>query len=180
MPVDILIAFLAIIALATYFQTVTGFGLGMIAMGAVSGLELVSVATVAATISLLSVINCAVAMPGTLHHIDWRTTRLVIYGIVPSVIAGVLLLDYLDGSASDIIELLLGLVIIYSGISIVRKVTSSAQPLSNGSFLLSGFLSGIFSGMFGISGPPLVYQFYRQKMDMAKIRYSLIFLFSIT
>ena len=180
MPLDILLAFLAIIALATYFQTVTGFGLGMIAMGAASGLELVSVATVAATISLLSVINCAVAMPGTLHHIDWRTTRLVIYGIVPSVIAGVLLLDYLDGSASDIIELLLGLVIIYSGISIVRKVTSSAQPLSNGSFLLSGFLSGIFSGMFGISGPPLVYQFYRQKMDMAKIRYSLIFLFSIT
>lgn len=83
MPLDILIAFLAIIALATYFQTVTGFGLGMIAMGAASGLELVSVATVAATISLLSVINCAVAMPGTLHHIDWRTTRLVIYGIVP-------------------------------------------------------------------------------------------------
>lgn len=180
MHMEILIQFLAIIALATYFQTITGFGMGMIVMGATSGLGLVSVATIATTVSLLSVINCAVALPGTLHHIDWRTTRLVVYGIVPSVIGGVLLLDYLGSSVSYIVKLLLGLVIIYSGISIIRKVTPSEQPLSRSSFFLSGFFSGIFSGMFGISGPPLVYQFYRQKMDMAKIRYSLIFLFSIT
>lgn len=180
MQIETLLPFLAIIALATYFQTVTGFGMGMIVMGAASGLGLVSVATIAATISLLSLANCAVALPGTLHHINWRTTRMVVYGIVPSVIAGVLLLDYLGSSAAHVVKLLLGLVIIYSGISIVRKVTPGEQPLSQRSFFLSGLFSGIFSGMFGISGPPLVYQFYRQKMDMATIRYSLIFLFSIT
>ncbi|MEO6354775.1 MAG: sulfite exporter TauE/SafE family protein [Burkholderiaceae bacterium] len=180
MHIDILIPFLAIIALAVYFQTVTGFGMGMIVMGATSGLGLVSVATIAAIVSLLSLFNCAVAMPGSLHHIDWRTTRIVIYGIVPSVIGGVLLLDYLGSATADIVKLLLGLVIIYSGISIVLKVTPGEQPLSDRSFFCSGLFSGIFSGMFGISGPPLVYQFYRQKMDLATIRYSLIFLFSVT
>lgn len=180
MRIDILIPFLAIIAFAVYFQTVTGFGLGVIVMGATSGLELVSIATIATIISLLSLVNCAVGMPGALHHINWRTTRIVVYGIVPSVIGGVLLLDYLGSSTSDVVKLLLGLVIIYSGISIVLKVTPGEQPLSNRSFFLSGLFSGIFSGMFGISGPPLVYQFYRQKMDLATIRYSLIFLFSVT
>lgn len=179
MRIDILIPFLAIIALAVYFQTVTGFGLGMIVMGATGGLELVSVATIATIVSLLSLVNCAVAMPGTLHHINWRITRIVIYGIVPSVIGGVLLLDYLGSSTSHVVKLLLGLVIIYSGISVIQKVTPGERPLSNRSFFLSGLFSGIFSGLFGISGPPLVYQFYRQKMDLATIRYSLTFLFSI-
>jgi uncharacterized membrane protein YfcA len=180
MHMHILIPYLAVIAIATYFQTVTGFGLGMIVMGAASGLELVPVATIATTISLLSLANCAVALPGTLHHIDWRTTRAVIYGMVPSVIGGVLLLNYLGGSASHILKLLLGLVVIHGGISVMLKVTPGEQPLSNGSFFFSGFFSGLFSGMFGIAGPPLVYQFYRQKMDLASIRYSLIFLFSVT
>lgn len=180
MHIDILLPFLAIIALATYFQTITGFGMGMIVMGASSGLELLSVATIATTISLLSLANCAVAMRGTLHHINWRTTRIVVYGIVPSVIGGVLLLNYLGSSASNIVKLPLGLVIIYSGLSILLKVTASEQPVSKHSYFLSGLFSGIFSGMFGISGPPLVYQFYRQKIDLATIRYSLILLFSIT
>ncbi|MFC3106788.1 TSUP family transporter [Undibacterium arcticum] len=180
MHMHILIPYLAVIAVATYFQTVTGFGLGMIVMGAASGLELVPVATIATTISLLSLVNCAVALPGTLHHIDWRTARTVIYGIVPSVIGGVLLLNYLGGSASHVLKLLLGLVIIHGGISVMLKVTPDEQPLSNGSFFFSGFFSGLFSGMFGIAGPPLVYQFYRQKMDLVSIRYSLIFLFAVT
>jgi uncharacterized protein len=180
MHIDILIPFLVIIALATYFQTVTGFGMGMIVMGATSGLDLLSVATVATTISLLSLANCSVAMRGTLHHVNWRTTRLVVYGIVPSVIVGVLLLNYLGSSATNIVKLMLGLVIIWSGLSTALKVTAGEQPLSKHSYFLSGLFSGIFSGMFAISGPPLVYQFYRQKMDLATIRYSLIFLFSIT
>ncbi len=180
MHIETLVPFLAIIALAVYFQTVTGFGLAMIVMGATSGLELVSVPTIATITSLLSLINCAVAIPGTLHHINWRTTYLVVYGIVPSVIGGVLLLNYLGSSAAHVVKPLLGLVIIYSGLSIVLKVTASERPLSKLSFFLSGLFSGIFSGMFGVSGPPLVYQFYRQKMDLATIRYSLIFLFSIT
>ena len=43
MSFDTLLPLLAVIALATYFQTVTGFGLGMIVMGATSGLGLGSV-----------------------------------------------------------------------------------------------------------------------------------------
>ena len=176
----LLILFLTIIALATYFQTVTGFGMGMIVMGVANGLGLFTVATIAATISLLSLVNCAVAMHGTLNHINWRTTRLVVYGIAPSVICGVLLLNNLGSSSSNFVKLLLGCIIIYSGLSLVLKITTNHRPLSNLSYFLSGLFSGIFSGMFGISGPPLVYQFYRQKIDLATIRYSLIFLFSIT
>ena len=42
---------LAVMAAAGYFQTVTGFGLGMIVMGAASVLQLAPVATLAVLVS---------------------------------------------------------------------------------------------------------------------------------
>lgn len=63
---------LTLMGAASYFQTVTGFGLGMIVMGAASGMNLAPVASVAALVSLVSLANSAAALPGKLHHIDWR------------------------------------------------------------------------------------------------------------
>ena len=129
MNIEILLAFLAIVAVSTYFQTITGFGLGMIVMGAASGLDLMPVAMIAAVNSMLSLANSAFALPGALHHIDWRITRAVLYGMLPAMVAGVLVLNYLDSYAL-ILKLLLGLAIIYGGVSVIMQVAPGARRVS--------------------------------------------------
>lgn len=45
---------------------------------------------------------------------------------------------------------------------------------------MSGVCGGLLSGMFGLSGPPLIFQFYRQPLKLVEIRCALILLFAIT
>ncbi|GAC1524711.1 MAG: TSUP family transporter [Collimonas sp.] len=171
---------LLMIAFATYFQTVTGFGLGMIVVGAASGLNLAPVSSIAAVVSLLSLTNCIFALPGAIHHVDWRATRAAVYGLLPAMACGVLLLNLLDQSYSPILKLLLGLAIIYGAVSIVLQRGPGEHMASRRSFFVSGIFGGLFAGMFALAGPPLVYQFYRQPMNLKTIRYSLIFLFAVS
>jgi uncharacterized membrane protein YfcA len=174
------LALLALMGAASYFQTVTGFGLGMIVIGTASGLNLAPVASVAALVSLVTLANSAVALPGKLHHIDWRAVGAATLGLLPSVVAGVLLLDYLSGRASGILQFLLGAVVLYGGLSAALRPAPLAQRSGDRSFFMSGVFGGLLSGMFGVSGPPLVFQFYRQPLSLVQIRCALIVLFAAT
>ena len=97
------LALLGVVAAGTYFQTVTGFGLGMIVMGVASGLGLAPVPALAALVSLLSLANCLVALPGALHHLDWRAIRAASIGLLPAMAAGVLMLGYLDKAYAPVL-----------------------------------------------------------------------------
>lgn len=175
-----LLALLIVIAIGAYFQTVTGFGMGMIVMGVASGFDLVSLGTMAAVISLMTLANSVVALPGKLHHIDWRAAFAAMAGIVPATIAGVLLLQYLSGTAANLLRLLLGLVIIHGGVTFARNPVRLASRSPDRSFLVSGVLSGLTDGLFSIAGPPLIFQFYRQPMQLVTVRNMLLLLFAIT
>jgi uncharacterized membrane protein YfcA len=178
MTIELLLPFLVIVAFSAYFQTVTGFGLGMIVMGAMSGLGLMSIATIASINSLLSLINSAVALPGALRSIEWRLVRTVLYGMVPGLIVGLILLDSLSSASSHILKFVLGLTIIYGGVSVAIQPLHAAQEAKRSVFFVTGVFSGALGGLFGMAGPPLVYQFYRQRLSLPEIRYSLIFLFA--
>lgn len=180
MTLETLLPFMTIAAIAGYFQTVTGFGLSMILMGASSGLEIAPVASVAAVVSLMAMVNGAVALPGKLKQIDWRITCATILGIVPSIVVGVFLLDYLSGSAVNVLSVALGLIILYGGVSLVLRPSRRRTLSSPVSFLACGVLSGLCSGLFGVSGPPVIYQFYRQPLPLVGIRNMLILLFTLT
>lgn len=175
-----LIPLLAVMGAASYFQTVTGFGLGMIVIGATSGLGLAPVASVAVLVSLMTLANSAVALPGKLQYIDWHAVGVTTLGILPSVVAGAMLLDYLSRSASAVLQLLLGLVVLYGGVSAALRPAPLPQRSGNGSFFISGVFGGLLSGMFGISGPPLIFQFYRQPLPLVQIRCALILVFTAT
>nr|WP_311526889.1 sulfite exporter TauE/SafE family protein [uncultured Ralstonia sp.] len=174
------LALLVVMGVAGYFQTVTGFGLGMIIMGAATVLHLAPVTKLAVLVSLLTLANSAVALPGKLHHVDWAAVRAATLGMLPSVVAGALLLDYLDQRAADVLQLLLGVAILYGGIGAAWRPAPLAQRSSDASFFLSGVLGGLLSGMFGVSGPPLIFQFYRQPLRLAEIRYALILVFTVS
>ncbi|WP_048306251.1 sulfite exporter TauE/SafE family protein [Halomonas sp. PR-M31] len=180
MTLEVLLPFLAVTALAGYFQTVTGFGLGMIVIGVISGLDIVSVATVAAVVSLMTLVNSAVALFGKLKHVHWPVAWAAIAGIVPAICAGVWLLGYMSASASSLLSLLLGAVIIYGGASLAMRPSRKEEPSSRLSFLLAGVLSGLFGGLFGVAGPPLIYQCYRQPLSLISIRSMLIMFFACT
>lgn len=171
---------LVTIAIAAYFQTVTGFGLGMIVMGATSGMHLASVASVAAVVSLVSLANSVVALPGRMQQLDWRAARAAVLGILPAIVGGVLLLEYLSSAAANLLQLLLGAVIVHGSVSFALRPVQLAVRSSDLSFAASGFLSGLSGGLFGVAGPPLIFQFYRQPMEPVAVRNMLLLLFAIT
>ena len=57
MELPVLLAILATIAVGTYFQTVTGFGLGIIVIGLTVSLNLVSLPVIAAVVSIVTFRN---------------------------------------------------------------------------------------------------------------------------
>ena len=61
---------------------------------------------------------------------DWPAVRAATLGLLPSVVAGALLLDYLDQRAADLLQLLLGAVILYGGTGAAAARTAAAafQP----------------------------------------------------
>lgn len=171
---------LAIIMVGTYFQTVTGFGLGIIVIGASTAFGLTSVAIMAAVVSLVTLANCAFALPGSTKCIEWKSVRLVVIGVLPGVVAGVVLLEYLSHSAASVLQCLVGVMIVYSGLNFMLRPSVRAERSGDTSFFVSGFSSGLTGGLFGMAGPPLVYQFYRQPFDITTIRNMLLVVFACT
>lgn len=180
MTFEVLLTFVVIAAVAGYFQTVTGFGLGMIVMGATSGLEVAPVASVAAVVSLMMLANSAVALPGKLKQLDMPVIVATVLGIVPAAAVGVLLLDVLSARAASVLSIALGLLVCIGGLSLVLRPRQRKTLSSRGSFFISGVLSGLCGGLFGIPGPPVIYQCYRQPLPAVAIRNMLILLFAVT
>lgn len=179
MSIGLLCLLLAVIAAATYFQTVTGFGLAMIVMGVTSGFGLVPVPYIATVVSFVMLVNSGVALPGRLHQIDWPVALIIMLGIVPSGILGVLLLDYLSTDFSRLLEFLLGVVIVYSGITSAFQPPQLKTKSSAFSFFTSGFFSGLLGGMFGMPGPPIIFHLYRQPIPLIVVRNMLLLIFAM-
>lgn len=170
----ILVVFSLIVLFAVYVQTVTGFGLAMIIVGLASGLNIASVAALASVISIVTVLNSLMALRGRFRQTGGRVVLCMIAGVLPASVLGVLVLNYLSASATNLLQILLGLVIVAGGISFALRPSMLKRVSSGYSFAGYGFLGGFVGGMFGIPGPPLIYQFYRQPMPLAEIRNALI------
>lgn len=171
-----LFLFSMIMMLAVYVHTVTGFGLAMIVMGLASGMGVYSVATMATVISIVTLLNSVVALRGNLHHLPRGPTLVLSLAVLPASVLGVLLLNYLSDGMTQVVQVLLGLVIIYGGVSMAWRPQALTQLSGRLSFAWYGFVSGITGGLFSIPGPPLIYQLYRQPLSLAQIRNALIFL----
>ncbi|WP_133407370.1 sulfite exporter TauE/SafE family protein [Parashewanella tropica] len=175
-----LILLLLIIVIGTYFQTATGFGLGIIVTGLATAFGLAELNFIAAVVSLVTLVNCLFVLPKSLYNIDWKISIFAGLAIIPGVILGVQLLSYLSDSATSILQALLGLMIIISGVSSISKVSQNQEKPSShiSTFSIAGFASGFTGGLFGMAGPPLVFHFYRQPFSIVSIRNLLLLLFA--
>jgi uncharacterized membrane protein YfcA len=166
------------IGFGTYFQTVTGFGLGMIALGAASGLGLMPIASAAVVVSLLTLCNSPLVLSGNFRHVDWRAVGSVLLGMVPTTLVGVVALDYLSRSGVVLLQFLLGAVIAAScAVMAIRPSRRETASAASG-FLAAGSVAGLLGGMFGFSGPPLIFHLYRQPLELTVVRSTLIMLFT--
>ncbi|WP_275286229.1 sulfite exporter TauE/SafE family protein [Halomonas elongata] len=176
----VLLATLAIMAVAGYLHTVSGFGLGMIVMGAAGGLGIASVPVLAAVVSLVTLVNSAVALPGGWRRLDKRRVAALAVGIIPFIGLGVWALSWLNATFAGVLTLLLGTMVLYGGISIGLRPHPRERVSAAWTFTLSGALTGLCGGLFGVPGPPVIYHCYRQPLPLETIRLLLILCFAIT
>jgi uncharacterized membrane protein YfcA len=173
-----LILFSLFVGAGAYIHTVSGFALGMVIMGSSAILHLAPVPVAAAVVALITMVNGLFALPGAFHKIYWRGTAFAMISILPSMIVGVLLLNYLNQASAQLLRALLGIVILLGAAHLIYSISPKEQVSGSISFLLSGAFGGIFGGLFGIAGPPMIYHYYRQPLELSAIRNSLIFLFA--
>ncbi|OUR74945.1 hypothetical protein A9Q75_19610 [Colwellia psychrerythraea] len=180
MILETILSFMAILAVATYVQTVTGFALGMIVMGAVTVSGLVPIAFTSVIISTVTLFNCLFVLKGEFRTFDYSLAAKTCIGIFPGLFIGLILLDYMSSSFGELLQLLLGLTIIIAGLLIILKPKPLKKKSQGWAFGLSGVASGLLAGLFSMGGPPLVYLFYRQPLELKTIRLCLLSVFLVS
>jgi len=167
-------AFLACVALATCAQSITGFAMALILLGLTSLFELAPLPDVANVATVLSLASAAIALRGTQRSLDWATWKPTVSGSVFGYAAGVALMAWLNANVVVVLRLLLGGVVIACALVVLLRAQPLAQRSSRGSFRAFGFVSGVLGGLFSASGPPLVYQYYRQPLSLDTVRDTLV------
>lgn len=169
-----LAAFLSCVAVASAAQGVTGFALALILLGLSGLFELAPLADVANVANVLSLASGCVALRGSPRSVDRSILRATVTGSVLGVALGVVLLAWLSANVVLLLRFLLGLVVIACAVVVLVRPRPLPQRSSRWSFQAFGVLSGLLGGLFSASGPPLVYQFYRQPLELEAVRDTLV------
>tara|TARA_Y100000310_G_scaffold342481_1_gene445943 strand:+ start:1126 stop:1860 length:735 start_codon:yes stop_codon:yes gene_type:complete len=169
---------LSVIALGTYIQTATGFGFGLIVLGIGGALELMTIPELAFIASLLSLVNGASGLYGGVwRQAQFRSMWVFLSVALPMVAVGLYWLDHLGQAALNVLQGLLGIVMILVCVSSMLKPDPLKTPSPSWHFALSGVFSGLLSGLFSTAGPPISYLMYRQPVPLIVIRATLLSLF---
>ena len=173
------LSFLAIATVAAYVQTLTGFAFGLIVMGSVGLSGVMPLPDAAVVVSVLTLANASQMLVHGWRHVMRRELLLVTLGSLPALAVGYAVLDHLAGNGIALLRVLLGAVILVSAVQLVRPPPPERELSSRRSFLFFGSLSGLMGGLFSTSGPPLVHHFYRQPLDTATVRETLVTVFAV-
>lgn len=150
---ELTIVYVLIIAfVATLIRSTFGFGVALMAVPLLSLVISLEVAVPLAV--LLSITIALVVVIQDRQHIHFSSAKWLIIFAVMGIPLGLLVLAYANGYY---IKAVLGLLIIaYSVYSLAGKQSIHLEKDSMKWLFICGFLSGLFGGAYGISGPPLV------------------------
>lgn len=179
-PSPDIVIFWAIAALAAWVQTLTGFALGLILMGATGLLGLMPLPQAAAVTSVLVIINGAQVLWHGWRDLDRRVLALLMIGAMPALAGGYWLLEWMAGQALEALRLTLGAVVAIAAVQLSLRPRHRATLSGAPAFVLAGVAGGLMGGMFATSGPPVIWQLYRQPMPLAAVRVTLVGLFFVT
>lgn len=172
--------FLSVVFLGSYFQALTGFALGIVLMGYVAIISPFPLGLAASMLTILGLINTVASLGRSgWTQINWVFLRQIALGIVPGTILGLLLLDRLQSSHAELLQLILGITIILAAVSLIVRPRPYSTASSGRSFFITGTLGGLLGGLFGVPGPPLIYHLYRQPVAISAIRTTLLLAFAL-
>ncbi|NRH26351.1 sulfite exporter TauE/SafE family protein [Pseudomonas sp. MS19] len=178
MSVQVHLMFLGCVLLATLAQNLTGFAFGLILLGMVATLNIISLADVAVVISFLTVANALATLGGPKPALDRSVLMPVLLSSLLGVSVGMWGLGALDEAQMAWLRLLLGCVIIIASLLLVVQSKPRERLSGQPAFWVSGALCGLLNGLFSSGGPPLVYHLYRQPLAYEVIRNTLITVFA--
>ena len=115
MELETLIIFLLIVAVAAAVQTITGFALGLVLVAVTTAVNLVEISYSAAVIAIISMSHAAIALRRSYRQVQSQIFRPLLYGLIPSLLVGYQLLDYLSGENDIMLRYILGLMVIVAG-----------------------------------------------------------------
>ncbi len=177
---DILIPVLIIVGIGSYIQTVVGFAFGLIFIALSTSLNLLPVQTTAILISFLALVNTFAALFKDFKNVLWPKVITILIVSIPMMGVGLYLLDFLVENNMRILRVILGITIFSCALLLLKQPKTEARPSSLISYGFTGLLAGLLGGLFATSGPPVVFQFYRQPLPMAVIRDSLLGVFLVS
>lgn len=139
-----------IVALATFTQAVTGFGLALVSMPLL--VSLIGIQLAAPLVALVGIASQLILMVRYRQRVAWRAIIGLAVGSIIGIPLGVLALRTID---EQIVTLLLGVVILGY---VAYSVAVSAPPriTGRGWELLFGLAGGLLTGAYNSGGPPLV------------------------
>lgn len=173
------IILLVVVFLGSYFQALTGFALGIVLMGYVALFSTMPLAIAASMLTILGLVNTLSSLgKGGWGRVDWAMILRLGLGVVPGTIAGLFLLENLKAGYAAILQLILGVTIIFAAVSLIIKPKPYPRKSLSRSFFFTGFLGGLLGGLFGVPGPPLIYHLYRQPVSVETIRTTLLVIFA--
>lgn len=172
--------FLASVLVGSYVQAVTGFAMGMIVIAVVGASELIGLPVLTAAASLITMVNVALALRGQLHHLHRTLFGWLAAGQLPAIWLGVWLMTTLDRDAQWVLQLLLGAFITIGSLSMMLRPQPKAQVSAPWACWGVGVAGGLFGGMFSASGPIMGWFSYRQPLELASIRATLLCVFALS
>lgn len=175
-----LLAFWLVAGAAAWVQTTTGFGLGLILMAVTGVFGLLPLPQAAAVTSILVVLNTATILWKGWRQVDRPALWPTLIGAVPGLVLGFVALGWLAGNALVVLRLLLGVVITVAALQTFIAGRPRATRSSTASFVTTGFFGAIMGGLFATSGPPVIWQMYRQPFSQTTIRSTLVAFFMTT
>lgn len=180
MAVDLAVPLLLVVATACYLQTQIGFGFGLVVISGAMLLDLATIEFSAALVSFASLFNVLITLEGNWQKVDWSQGGWLAIGLVPGVMCGVLLLNFLSQHYVEVLEVILGTLVLITALHNQRKLapitckTVAWMPLS------AGFLGGLGGGMFTTSSPPIVYYLYKINLDFECVKNTLLYIFLVS
>lgn len=169
-----LMLFMGFLALGSYTQAVTGFALTLVAISGIAALDLMSLWVGATVVSFLTLANMLVSLRLGTGPCDRRLVGYCALGMLPFTLVGVLMLELLGDRTVDSLRILLAVFVMASSLMLILRPVPYRRPSGAVGLGVAGMLAGIFGGLYGAAGPPIIYQFYRQPIAIEIIRNSLM------
>jgi uncharacterized protein len=172
--------FLALVAVGAAVQSITGFAMALIVMGGVTALGVADISFSAAVVSLISMANAVLALRHSYKSVDLRMWLLMLTGLVPMTVVGVILLTVFSGEYYAWLRTLLGVVIIGAGSLMMAQPRPFSRASPANAAVAVGGLGGLIGGLYGAGGAALAWFMYRQPLDIIVVRSTLLATFFVS